>query len=132
MSESIVCPDPANCPREHVGGMGGTPVHLPPDGVVVPGHFDHGVPSDYEPKVTPGGNPICERCGQWYGIGVKHTCPPDLPTYGSIRHLRECDQPHGGSGNPARVYGHHGSVRTCIRLYNSDVWVYDPRWEGKR
>lgn len=46
MSESIVCADPNNCDREHVGGMGGTPVHLPPDGVIVPGHFDHGVPSD--------------------------------------------------------------------------------------
>jgi hypothetical protein len=46
VSESIVCPDPSHCEREHVGGMGGTPVHLPPDGVVVPGHFDHGVPSD--------------------------------------------------------------------------------------
>jgi hypothetical protein len=45
-TESIVCIDPNNCDREHVGGMGGTPVHLPPDGIVVPGHFDHGVPSD--------------------------------------------------------------------------------------
>lgn len=50
-THSIVCPDPRNCPAglpddQHVGGMGGTPVHLPPGGVVVPGHFDHGVPSD--------------------------------------------------------------------------------------
>lgn len=43
---SIVCPDPSNCDQVHVGGAGGTPVHPPPDGVVVPGHFDHGVPSD--------------------------------------------------------------------------------------
>lgn len=39
-AESIVCMDPNNCNREHVGGMGGTPVHLPPDGIVRPGHFD--------------------------------------------------------------------------------------------
>lgn len=45
---SIVCPDPNNCSREHVGGLGGTPVHLPSDGVVVPGHFDHGIPSDVQ------------------------------------------------------------------------------------
>jgi hypothetical protein len=48
---SIVCKDPNNCPDgipddQHVGGMGGTPVHLPPGGKVVPGHIDHGIPSD--------------------------------------------------------------------------------------
>lgn len=47
MTESIVCQDPKNCQRtDHAGGAGGTLVHLPPDGVIVPGHFDHGVPSD--------------------------------------------------------------------------------------
>jgi hypothetical protein len=56
MTGSIVCPDPNNCPDgipddQHVGGMGGTPVHLPPDGIVVPGHFDHGIPSDVEEEV---------------------------------------------------------------------------------
>jgi hypothetical protein len=43
---SIVCHDYPNCDLEHAGGMGGTPVHLPCDGVIVPGHFDNGVPSD--------------------------------------------------------------------------------------
>lgn len=43
--EGVVCLDPS-CTREHVGGAGGTPCHLPPDGVVVPGLFDHGVPTD--------------------------------------------------------------------------------------
>jgi hypothetical protein len=28
--------------------MGGTQVHLPADGVIVPGLFDHGVPTDVE------------------------------------------------------------------------------------
>lgn len=40
-----------------------------------------------------------------------------------------CDLDHGGDGNPARVYGHYGSRRTCIRLKATDEWVYDPAWE---
>jgi hypothetical protein len=46
--------------------------------------------------------------------------------------LRVCDQPHGGPSNGASIYGHHGSVRTCIRLHGTDTWVYDPRWEEAR
>lgn len=41
--------------------------------------------------------------------------------------LRVCGLDHGGPGNS--VYGHFGSMRTCIRLFDSDNWVYDPRWE---
>jgi hypothetical protein len=25
--------------------------------------------------ITPGGNPACDDCGQWYGPGVEHVCP---------------------------------------------------------
>jgi hypothetical protein len=43
--------------------------------------------------------------------------------------LAVCDQEHGYEGNPTTVYGHHGSVRTCIRLKTTNQWVYDPAWE---
>lgn len=43
--------------------------------------------------------------------------------------LRLCRKDHGGSLNSAIVYGHHGSVRVCIRLFGTNRWVYDPRWE---
>lgn len=46
---SIVCMDPNHCTRDdHAAGAGGTLVHLPPGGVIIPGLFDHGVPSDAE------------------------------------------------------------------------------------
>jgi hypothetical protein len=45
------------------------------------------------------------------------------------RGLAVCDIDHGHEGNPARVYGHHGSPRTCIRLKATDQWAYDPAWE---
>ena len=45
--------------------------------------------------------------------------------------LAICNETHGSAGNAATVYGHHASVRTCIRLYGSDTWVYDPRWETR-
>lgn len=47
-------------------------------------------------------------------------------------HLRLCRRDHGGSLNAAHVYGHHGSERICIRLFGTNRWVYDPRWEAKR
>lgn len=90
--ESIVCMDPDNCAREHVGGMGGTPVHLPPDGKVVPGHFDHGVPSDI-PCATAGAQDtglrdrieaLCDEwdrtndiCGRWAAPRLRATLTPD-------------------------------------------------------
>lgn len=46
--------------------------------------------------------------------------------------MRVCDQSHGGESNTATVYGHHASIRTCIRMFDSDTWVYDPRWEEPR
>lgn len=47
----------------------------------------------------------------------------------TITPLRVCDEDHGGPGNAATVYGHLASVRNCIRLFDTDTWVYDPRWE---
>lgn len=44
--------------------------------------------------------------------------------------LSKCPLNHGGEGNPARVYGHHGSARTCIRIKSTNEWVYDPAWEN--
>lgn len=46
--------------------------------------------------------------------------------------LKVCEQPHGAEHNEASVYGHHGSRRTCIRLFGTDTWLYDPRWEQPR
>lgn len=46
-----------------------------------------------------------------------------------LKHLCFCQLDHGAPGNAARVYGH--AVRTCIRLFGSDNWVYDPRWEDR-
>jgi hypothetical protein len=43
--------------------------------------------------------------------------------------LRTCRLAHGGPSNAASVYGHHGSVRVCIRLHGTTVWIYDPKWE---
>lgn len=48
------------------------------------------------------------------------------------RQLKVCTQDHGGEFNAATVYGHHGSVRTCLRIFGNDQWVYDPRWENQR
>lgn len=48
-----------------------------------------------------------------------------------MKHLRVCKKEHGGPGNAATVYGHHASRRSCIRLYDTDTWVYDPRWESE-
>ncbi len=54
---SIVCQEPNTCTRtDHAAGAGGTLVHLPPGGVIIPGYFDHGVPTDAvegEPMTTP-------------------------------------------------------------------------------
>ncbi len=46
--------------------------------------------------------------------------------------VEACDLDHGWDDNPARVYGHYGSPRTCIRLRATDEWVYDPAWEDAR
>lgn len=46
--------------------------------------------------------------------------------------LKKCTLTHGVEGNDSTVYGHHGSVRICIRLYGTDDWVYDPGWELAR
>lgn len=51
------------------------------------------------------------------------------PATGDEERLAVCDRPHGNDGNPARVYGHHASPRTCIRIKATDQWVYDPAWE---
>lgn len=57
-SVSSVCSgDPENCPdgvpyERHGAGAGGTLMHMPDDGKVVPGLFDHGVPSDARPKTS--------------------------------------------------------------------------------
>jgi hypothetical protein len=48
-----------------------------------------------------------------------------------MKHLKVCKRDHGGPGNAATVYGHHGSMRTCIRIKATDEWVYDPAWEGQ-
>jgi hypothetical protein len=51
MSERVnyVCQNPNTCDRDdHCAGAGGTLMHLPPGGVIVPGLFDHGVPADAE------------------------------------------------------------------------------------
>lgn len=77
MAESIVCQDPNNCDREHVGGLGGTPVHLPPDGVVVPGHFDHGVPSDS--RHLPFGRAMSERETLAEALAAHTGCALGLP-----------------------------------------------------
>lgn len=45
--------------------------------------------------------------------------------------LRMCRLDHGGEGNSATVYGHHGSVRVCIRVRATDTWVFDPAWEDE-
>ena len=51
----------------------------------------------------------------------------------SLAALRVCDLTHGSEDNPATVYGHHGSVRICLRLHgSSNTWIYDPRWETER
>jgi hypothetical protein len=26
-------------------------------------------------ELTPGGNPVCGKCGRWYGPGDTHVCP---------------------------------------------------------
>jgi len=46
--------------------------------------------------------------------------------------LRVCDDDHGGPNNAASVYGHHGSRRTCIRIKDTDLWVFNPDWEDPR
>jgi hypothetical protein len=44
--------------------------------------------------------------------------------------LEVCDKGHGHATNGAVVYGHPGSLRTCIKAKgNADIWVYDPGWE---
>ena len=46
--------------------------------------------------------------------------------------MRQCGLDHGGETNAATVYGHFGSPRNCLRMRDTDVWVYDPAWEEKR
>lgn len=40
---------------------------------------DEQTPNPYKAKsssqITPGGNPVCPKCGRWYGIGAQHACP---------------------------------------------------------
>jgi hypothetical protein len=38
-----------------------------------------------------------------------------------------CGEEHGGPNNPATVYGHFGSTKTCVRIGTSNTWVYDIR-----
>lgn len=47
----------------------------------------------------------------------------------ALERLKVCKEEHGSEDNPATVYGHHGSPRTCVRLHGIDIWVYDPEWE---
>lgn len=44
--------------------------------------------------------------------------------------LAVCDQTHGEEDNAASVYGHYGSVRICIRLKGTDIWIYDSAYEA--
>jgi hypothetical protein len=46
--------------------------------------------------------------------------------------LSVCEKPHGSPTNSATVYGHHASVRVCIRLFGTRMWMYDPRFETER
>lgn len=55
MPESLVCMTYPNCDRDHVAGMGGTPIHRTPDMIVVP-EISHVRP--VEPYVRPGYTPI--------------------------------------------------------------------------
>jgi hypothetical protein len=55
----------------------------------------------------------------------------DRKTRRRITGLKVCTKNHGGPGNAATVYGHPGSVRVCIRLHNTNTWVYDPGWEKR-
>lgn len=48
-----------------------------------------------------------------------------------MKHLRTCTKDHGGPGNSATVYGHHGSIRVCIKIRETGKWVYSPGWERK-
>ena len=50
----------------------------------------------------------------------------------SLKALKVCKENHGGESNAATVYGHYGrlSRRVCIRLYGTNTWIYDPRWEN--
>jgi hypothetical protein len=50
----------------------------------------------------------------------------------TARSLRVCPLNHGSEGNAAIVYGHHGSVRTCIKVKGTGQWIYDPAWEQPR
>jgi hypothetical protein len=55
--------------------------------------------------------------------------PPTLPSTNPFESLAVCDQTHGDEHNSATVYGHYGSVRICIRLKDTDIWVYDSAYE---
>lgn len=63
----------------------------------------------------------------------EHIAEKDAPReLTPTQQLKVCKQEHGLDGNAATVYGHHGSVRVCIRIFGTNKWVYDPRWENAR
>ena len=43
-------------------------------------------PAD-EVQITPGGNPVCPRCGRWYGPGDRHACMEPADGEGEHRYL---------------------------------------------
>lgn len=48
-----------------------------------------------------------------------------------LSNVAVCTKTHGAEWNVAHVYGHFDGVRTCIRLFGSNTWIYDPRWEKR-
>ena len=67
--------------------------------------------------ITPGGNPVCPKCGRWYGLGEKHECPPAF-----------CDAEEPSSW--ARCYlepGHGGPTHQAFTHYPGQVvsWPND-------
>jgi len=35
-------------------------------------------PKNEDAGITPGGNPVCTRCGTWYVLGTEHDCVETL------------------------------------------------------
>lgn len=60
--------------------------------------------------ITPGGNPVCEDCGRWYGPGVEHVCePPECENHKEVQHrdgnppwCNSCGWRHMVPAKPAR------------------------------
>ena len=61
---------------------------------------------------------------------VESAKPRKIEGSNPFDNLTVCDQDHGGPDNAATVYGHYGSVRVCIRLKDTDIWIYDSSYEN--